>query len=119
MSTGRLGNKLFVIVRKYDRRFWILVLIQLIVAVGFGAAMPFVSLYLRTQLGASMTFVGSIMLVSVLASSGGRIAGGEIADRYLFALVCLGCGIYLPPDSHGRCHDASWVDGHGVRCCVS
>jgi len=78
---GRLGNRLFAIARKYDRRFWMLSLIQLIVAVGFGAAMPFVSLYMHTQLGVSMTLVGSIMLASALVASGGRIIGGEIADR--------------------------------------
>jgi len=43
--------------------------------------MPFVSLYLHTQLGAPMTVVGVIMLVSALVASGGRILGGEIADR--------------------------------------
>lgn len=76
-----LGRRLSVIVRKYDRRFWMLALIQLIVAVGFGAAMPFVSLYLHTQLGVSMTVVGTIMLVSALVASSGRMVGGEIADR--------------------------------------
>ena len=69
------------VIRRYDRRFWTLVLIQLIVAIGFGAAMPFVSLYLHTQLGVSMTVIGTIMLVSALVASGGRIVGGEIADR--------------------------------------
>jgi len=69
------------LIRKYDRQFWTLLSVQLIVAVGFGAAMPFVSLYLHEQLGAPMTVVGTIMLVSALVASGGRIVGGEIADR--------------------------------------
>lgn len=69
------------LVRTYDRRFWILLCVQLIVAVGFGAAMPFVSLFLHEQLGAAMTVVGTIMLVSALVASGGRIVGGEVADR--------------------------------------
>ncbi|MCK5828278.1 MFS transporter [Candidatus Bipolaricaulota bacterium] len=81
MGRLNLGTRLFSIARKYDRRFWMLVLIQLIVAVGFGAAMPFVSLYMHTQLNVSMTLVGTIMLASALVASGGRIAGGEIADR--------------------------------------
>ena len=67
--------------RRYDRRFWSLLVIQLIVAVGFGAAMPFVTLYLHTQLGAPMTLVGSIMLISALVASFGRIGGGEVADH--------------------------------------
>ena len=81
MSRFREGNRLFAITRKYDRRFWMLALIQLIVAVGFGAAMPFVSLYMHTQLNVSMTLVGTVMLASALVASGGRIVGGEIADR--------------------------------------
>ncbi|MFC2107879.1 MDR family MFS transporter [Candidatus Bipolaricaulota bacterium] len=74
-------DRLLTVVRRYDRRFWTLLLVQLIVAVGFGAAMPFVSLYLHTRLDVPMTLVGTIMLVSALVASGGRIVGGEIADR--------------------------------------
>ena len=74
-------TSLLIVLRRYDRRFWTLLLIQLIVAVGFGAAMPFVSLYLHTQLDVPMTTVGIMMLVSALVASGGRIVGGEIADR--------------------------------------
>ncbi len=81
MSRPKSINGLLTVVRRYDRRFWTLLLVQLIVAVGFGAAMPFVSLYLHTQLDVPMTIVGTIMLVSALVASGGRIAGGEIADR--------------------------------------
>ncbi|UCF10241.1 MAG: MFS transporter [Candidatus Bipolaricaulota bacterium] len=66
----------------YDRQFWILLSVQLIVAVGFGAAMPFVSIYLHNRLGAPMTLVGTIMLVSALAASVGRIVGGELSDRF-------------------------------------
>ncbi len=73
--------RVMAVVRRYDRRFWTLLLVQFIVAVGFGAAMPFVSLYLHTQLGVPMTLVGTVMLVSALVASGGRIVGGEIADR--------------------------------------
>jgi len=69
------------VIHRYDRRFWVLVLIQLIVAVGFGAAMPFVSLYMHKQLGVPMTLVGTILLVSALVDSAGRMAGGEVADR--------------------------------------
>jgi len=66
---------------KYDRRFWVLVGVQLIVAAGFGAAMPFVSIYLHTELGKPMSWVGSVMLISAVISAVGRSAGGEISDR--------------------------------------
>jgi len=77
---GRLQSVLAVI-RRYDRRFWTLFGVQLVVAAGFGAAMPFVSIYMHGQLGASMTLVGLIMLISALIAAMGRIVGGEIADR--------------------------------------
>jgi MFS family permease len=77
----RIRQRLFDTLSHYDRRFWTLFGVQLIVAVGFGAAMPFVSIYLHAQLGVSMTYVGMIMLVSALVAAGGRIIGGEIADR--------------------------------------
>ncbi len=53
----------------------------MIVSLGFGAAMPFVSLYMYRELGLSMKLVGTIMLFSALISSAGRIIGGELADR--------------------------------------
>jgi MFS family permease len=65
----------------YDRRFWTLFVVQLIVAVGFGAAMPFVSIFLHNVLGVSMTYVGMIMLVSAFIAAAGRIIGGEVSDR--------------------------------------
>ncbi len=74
-------DRLFRTLSQYDRRFWTLFVVQLIVAVGFGAAMPFVSIFLHNVLGVSMTYVGTIMLVSALVAAGGRIIGGEIADR--------------------------------------
>jgi len=55
--------------------------VRMIVSIGFGAAMPFVSLYLYRELGLSMKLVGTIMLFSALISSAGRIIGGEMADR--------------------------------------
>jgi MFS family permease len=67
--------------RRYDRRLWTLVFVQMIVACGFGAAMPFVSLYLYRELGVSMRGVGTIMLVAALVTSVGRIIGGELSDR--------------------------------------
>ncbi len=77
----RTRTKLIETLTRYDRRFWTLLIVQLIVAVGFGAAMPFVSIYLHNVLGVSMTYVGMIMLISAIAAAGGRIAGGEVADR--------------------------------------
>jgi MFS family permease len=68
-------------VRGYDRRLWVLFTVQLIVSVGFGAAMPYVGLYLYDVLGVPMGIVGTIMLVAALTGSAAQIMGGEIADR--------------------------------------
>ncbi len=65
----------------YDRRLWVLFFTQMIVAAGFGAAMPFISLYFYRVLGVSMGVVGTIMLVSAAVSATGRIIGGELTDR--------------------------------------
>lgn len=81
MAPMRIRERVIETLRHYDRRFWTLFFVQLIVAVGFGAAMPFVSIFLHNVLGVSMTYVGVIMLVSALVAAGGRIIGGEIADR--------------------------------------
>ena len=76
-----MANRLTDLLTRYDRRLWVLFVARLIVAAGFGAAMPFVSLYLYRELGVSMTVVGTIMLISAVISSVGRIIGGELADR--------------------------------------
>ncbi len=67
---------------RYDPRLRILFLVQMSVGIGFGTAMPFVSLFLYQQLGIPMKMVGSIMLFAGIISSLGRIFGGGLADRY-------------------------------------
>lgn len=74
-------------VNRYDRRLWVLFLVQMSVGIGFGTAMPFISLFFYQELGVSMKVVGSVMLLAGLTSSLGRIGGGELADRYGRRLV--------------------------------
>jgi len=73
--------RLHTLVSRYDRRLWTLFFVQMIVAAGFGAAMPFVSIYFYRVLGVPMRIVGTIMLVSAAVSAAGRLFGGELADR--------------------------------------
>lgn len=73
--------RLRTLVAGYDRRLWTLFVVQMIVSAGFGAAMPFVSLYFYRVLGVPMRIVGTIMLVSAGVSAAGRIIGGELSDR--------------------------------------
>lgn len=74
-------RRLHTLVLRYDRRLWTLFFVQMIVSAGFGAAMPFVSIYFYRVLGVPMRIVGTIMLVSAVVSAAGRIFGGELADR--------------------------------------
>jgi len=78
---NRVRARIIVLFDRYDHRLWALFSVRFIVSAGFGAAMPFVSLYLYRELGVSMKGVGTIMLLSALTSAVGRILGGELADR--------------------------------------
>jgi len=42
--------------------------------------MPFLSIYLHTELGVSMTAVGVVLLISAVVGALGQIVGGELAD---------------------------------------
>lgn len=66
---------------RYDRALWALLFVQMIVAGGFGLAMPFVTLYLHEELGVPMTLVGTILLLAGPMGSVGQIVGGELSDR--------------------------------------
>ncbi len=78
---NRVHARIIALFDRYDHRLWTLFSVRFIVSAGFGAAMPFVSLYLYRELGISMKGVGTIMLLSALTSAVGRILGGELADR--------------------------------------
>jgi MFS family permease len=77
----KLLDRIRLLFERYDRRLWVLFVVQLVVTLGFGAAMPFVSLYLYQERGIPMTLVGTMMLGAAVASAVGRILGGELADR--------------------------------------
>ncbi|HDL84799.1 MAG TPA: MFS transporter [Candidatus Acetothermia bacterium] len=81
ISPRALYKRFTTLLDRYDRRLWTLFAVRMIVSIGFGAAMPFVSLYLYRELGLSMEAIGTVMLFSALISSSGRIIGGELADR--------------------------------------
>jgi len=66
---------------RFDRRIWVLFAIEIITSFGFGAAVPFISIYLHVECGLSMRAVGVVALLLVVCSSAGRILGGELSDR--------------------------------------
>ena len=53
----------------------------MISATGFSIVMPFLSIFLYTQMGVPMTVVGMVFLGTAVAGAVGQIMGGEMADR--------------------------------------
>ncbi len=78
---------------KLDRDLWALTLAQLITSAGFSLALPFLSLYLHRDRGLPMALVGTIMLLNAGVSAGGRVLGGELADRWGQRGVALGSAL--------------------------
>ncbi len=65
----------------FDRRLWVLFGGRMISATGFSIVMPFLSIFLYTQMGVPMTVVGMVFLGTAVAGAVGQIMGGEMADR--------------------------------------
>lgn len=66
--------------RGFDRRVWTLFYGRIISSLGFSIVMPFLSIYLHTEMGVSMTVVGVVLLISAIVGALGQIVGGELAD---------------------------------------
>lgn len=65
----------------YDRRLWMLFGGRVIAATGFSIVMPFLSIFLYTEMGVPMTIVGMIFLGNAVSGAVGQMMGGEMADR--------------------------------------
>lgn len=50
-------------------------------SLGFGAVVPFMSIYFHIELGVSMSLIGSFFLLAAVFRSGSQIIGGELSDR--------------------------------------
>ena len=69
-------------------------------AVGVEMCYPFQTLYLNQRLGLSMTSVGLIIGVTLLAGLPFQIVGGAIADRFgrrpvLILAICAGMALFI------------------------
>ncbi|MGC9512972.1 MAG: MDR family MFS transporter [Fidelibacterota bacterium] len=76
-----MNNKLSRYLFSFDRRLWVLMLGWFISSLGFGAVVPFVSIYFHTELGVPMSLIGSFFLVAAVLRSSSQIIGGELSDR--------------------------------------
>ena len=68
--------------RDFPRQFWLLVGGTFVYFVGYQLCYPFETVYLHNHLGVSMTSVGLIIGLPILACLPVQIAGGAIADRF-------------------------------------
>ena len=70
------------LLRKYDRRIWYLFLARVFTAMGFAIVIPFLSIYLYSELGVPMKVVGTIFLLAALSRATMQLFGGELSDRH-------------------------------------
>ncbi len=80
--------------RQFDRNLWGLSFGWFVAAVGFAAAMPFISIYFHSRYGMSVTEIGGFFGILAVVRSLLQAVGGEISDRVqrrsllIFAQLC-------------------------------
>jgi MFS family permease len=93
--TGRLRREVLL----FPRQFWLLVGGTFLYLLGYEIGYPFETVYLHARLGVSMTSVGLIIGLPILAGLPVQIAGGAIADRFgrrglLILGICAGIVLF-------------------------
>lgn len=68
--------------RKYDLRVWYLFVSRIFISMGFGIVIPFLSVYLYSELGVPMKVVGTIFLFAAATRAVMQLFGGELSDRF-------------------------------------
>jgi len=66
---------------RFHSGVWTISVINLIGAIGFSLAVPFIALYLHQDREISMTIIGVILLIGGLCSALVQIMAGELSDR--------------------------------------
>jgi MFS family permease len=82
MFLQRQLNRLRRIYGEYPGKFWALVGISFIDAVGGALLFPFLSLYITARFGVGMTEVGVLFGLFSISSIAGSMVGGALADKY-------------------------------------
>ena len=90
----RMISRAVAYVRQFDRNLWVLCVGWFVGALGFAAAIPFLSIYFHGKLGMSMTEIGLFFGAMALVRAVFQAIGGEIADRMsrkdllVYAQIC-------------------------------
>jgi MFS family permease len=66
---------------RFPRQYWFLLAGEAVQSVGFGIAVPYLTLYLTGPVGITPTQTGVMMLVWAVVSIAGQPLGGVLADR--------------------------------------
>ena len=75
-------DKLSSFYKKYDKRIWVIFFTRIVTVAGYSLVMPFLSLYLHSELGVPMKIVGTIMMASMGVGAFANILGGELSDYF-------------------------------------
>ena len=65
-----------------DPRMWVLLLGRMMTAIGFSLFFVFLSIYLHTERGVPMKWVGALFLLNGIAGATSKVQGGVLADRW-------------------------------------
>jgi MFS family permease len=77
-----LINRIKIFTGRFHSGIWTISAINLIGAIGFALAVPFIALYLHQDREVSMTIVGVILLIGGIFSAAAQILAGELSDRF-------------------------------------
>jgi MFS family permease len=75
-------NKIKEIYQEYPQKFWVLIMVYFIDRVGGALILPFLSLYITSKFGVSMTEVGILLGINSTFAFIGSLFGGALTDKF-------------------------------------
>jgi MFS family permease len=72
----------FADLREFDRAVFVVAVARFVNVFGSGIVYPFATLYFYGEVGIAFTLVGTGLFANSVATAGGNVVGGYLADRY-------------------------------------
>jgi MFS family permease len=72
----------FADLREFDRAVFVVAAARFVNVLGSGIVYPFATLYFYGEVGIAFTLVGTGLFANSVATAGGNVVGGYLADRY-------------------------------------